>query len=183
MVVIRPIESKVMDGGGWWPTRPLGSHRPCCDRLCDEMLDGFLPVRARSSHSGNRLGKKNKISKRKFLEANSQINSQRSDDYLANVFFQEKGARHRSWLNDWRIFIYFLNCSYTPCMDTKIATCVFLFFFFYLILFGRVWRRRRYSRARPLNQVFSLWCNFFSNLKTKKICRSPSEPVFFSLLI
>lgn len=135
MVVIRPIESKVMDGGGWWPTRPLGSHRPCCDRLFDEMLDGFLPVRARSSHSGNRLGKKNKISKRKFLEANSQINSQRSDDYLANVFFQEKGARHRSWLNDWRIFIYFLNCSYTPCMDTKIATCVFSSFFsiwFYL---------------------------------------------------
>lgn len=90
MVVIRPIESKVMDGGGWWATRPLGSHRPCCDRLCDEMLDGFLPVRARSSHSGNRLGKKNKISKRKFLEANSQINSQRSDDYLANVFFPRK---------------------------------------------------------------------------------------------
>lgn len=87
MVVIRPIKKirRVKGDGRRW-LAVAGRH----DLLAPIVLavivsvmldDGFFYFarhRARSSHSGNRLGKKvtKKYQNGKFLEANSQINSQ-----------------------------------------------------------------------------------------------------------
>lgn len=168
MVVIRPIESKVMDGGGWLAdtTSWLPSSLLWSSLWWDA---GRIFARPRPVIALGESPWKEKQNIKTEISRSQQPNKFPEVWWLfSECIFPRKRGPAPVVIERLENFHFFSKLFLYAMHGYKNSHVCFLFFFFYLILFGRVWRRRRYSRARPLNQVFSLWCNFFSNLKTKK---------------